>query len=149
MGELNSKVILKGYTLDPKHTIAENARICYADDKKFQDIFSGQKIDRIKDKKLIQQLIESKHLSQLEHASFNFFIKGVSRAMTYQLVRHRHASYSQRSQRYVSEKDFDFIIPPSIRDAGLEKRYSQMIEQIGDFYEELGWGLENKLGLKG
>jgi len=54
------------------------------------------------------------HLSPFEHASYTFLLEGVSRALTHQLVRHRVASYSQRSQRYVTHDTFDYIIPPSL-----------------------------------
>lgn len=64
--------------------------------------------------RFIQMLIQRGHHSVLEHASATFAIRGVSRALTHQLVRHRLASYSQRSQRYVKEDGFDVVTPPSI-----------------------------------
>lgn len=64
--------------------------------------------------KFIKMLIKSGHLSVLEHASASFRIKGGSRSFTHQLVRHRMASYTQQSQRYVEETGFEFVIPPSI-----------------------------------
>lgn len=61
--------------------------------------------------------LKSGHESVVEHASFTFAISGVSRALTHQLVRHRLASFSQQSQRYVKMDDFDYVIPVSIRDS--------------------------------
>jgi len=60
-------------------------------------------------------LFTSGHESPLEHVKFTFAVEGVSRALTHQLVRHRLASYSQQSQRYVKEDNFSFIIPPTIK----------------------------------
>jgi thymidylate synthase (FAD) len=64
--------------------------------------------------RFISEIMESGHASPIEHVSFTFAISGVSRALTHQLVRHRVASYSQQSQRYVAAHDFDFIMPPAI-----------------------------------
>ncbi|HUT02308.1 MAG TPA: FAD-dependent thymidylate synthase [bacterium] len=66
----------------------------------------------------IQKVIELGHLSVLEHASATFRILGVSRAFSHQLVRHRLASFSQRSQRYVSDRDFAYVVPPSLERRG-------------------------------
>lgn len=66
------------------------------------------------EERFIKMLIEKEHLSVLEHAIASFRIKGISRAMTHQLVRHRIASYTQKSQRYVDESNFSWITPPSI-----------------------------------
>lgn len=68
----------------------------------------------------ISNIIDHQHFSVLEHANYTFRISGVSRGLTHELVRHRHFSYSQRSQRYVDETDSRYVIPPVIRD--LENR---------------------------
>lgn len=65
----------------------------------------------------LQEALDSRHESVIEHASFTFAVSGVSRALTHQLVRHRVASYSQQSQRYVKMDDLDYIIPKSVTDA--------------------------------
>lgn len=67
--------------------------------------------------KALKHALESGHESVLEHASFTFAVSGVSRALTHQLVRHRVASYSQQSQRYVNMEDFGYVIPESIENA--------------------------------
>jgi len=68
-----------------------------------------------KDKLLIENIIAKGHESVLEHISFSFRISGISRACSHQLVRHRMASYSQRSQRYVSESSCNVVIPESVK----------------------------------
>ena len=68
------------------------------------------------DKKALKAALKSGHESILEHAVYTFEIKGVSRALTHQLVRHRVASYAQQSQRYVSMEEFEYVTPESIRD---------------------------------
>ena len=67
------------------------------------------------EKNFIQMIIKNGHTSVLEHASATFRIKGVSRALTHQLVRHRLCSFTQQSQRYVNEEKFHYICPESIR----------------------------------
>lgn len=148
MAEVKPKVTLITYTPNPEHTIAEFARLCYAKDKDVSKLFKGD-INSIDDSNTIKMLVSMRHLSPLEHASWSFELEGVSRALTHQLVRHRLVSYSQRSQRYVEQKNFDFIMPPTIEKAGMAERYKEMMNIIGGFYEELSRGIEEKLGLKG
>jgi thymidylate synthase (FAD) len=106
------KVVLVAHTEDPERVIVAAIRQCYS-------ALSGQKLwEKVtEDQKarLIRQVISSGHTSTIEHASFTFSIEGVSRALTHQLVRHRIASYSQKSQRYVKETDFDYVLPPLIK----------------------------------
>jgi thymidylate synthase (FAD) len=68
------------------------------------------------DRKFIRMLLKNRHYSVLEHASATFRISGVSRALTHQLVRHRLCSFTQQSQRYVNEKDFQFVEPEKVRE---------------------------------
>ena len=88
-------------------------RQCYAE-QFAGDIFDKTKDDQDKQAAFIRKIVSSGHESPLEHVKFTFAIEGVSRALTHQLVRHRMASYSQQSQRYVKENDFDYILPPSV-----------------------------------
>lgn len=67
------------------------------------------------DPELTQKVAESGHTSILEHASASFLITGVSRALSHQLVRHRLASYTQQSQRYTDQSNFEYVVPPSIQ----------------------------------
>jgi thymidylate synthase (FAD) len=86
----------------------------------------------------IKKIIASGHESPLEHAKFTFAVEGVSRALTHQLVRHRVASYSQQSQRYVKATDFDYIIPPSIeKDEVLKKEFLRIMKEIQVSYSAL------------
>ena len=106
------KVVLLQHTPEPERTVASAGRLCYA------PVSAAQLKEEMSDQdvaKLIKVLIKSGHLSAIEHASFTFAIDGISRACTHQLVRHRVASYSQQSQRYVRFEN-DFIIPSSIKD---------------------------------
>ena len=71
----------------------------------------------------LDNIIKSQHFSVLEHANWTFIITGVSRSLTHELVRHRHFSYSQLSQRYVDQSESDAIMPPSIKDTPLEQEW--------------------------
>ncbi len=86
-------------------------------------------------KNILRYVIKLGHESVIEHAYFTFAISGVSRALTHQLVRHRIASYSQQSQRYV-ESEMDYVTPPSIVTAGAEKEYKEMMEKIWGIYDK-------------
>jgi thymidylate synthase (FAD) len=86
----------------------------------------------------ITKVMESGHASPIEHVSFTFAVEGVSRALTHQLVRHRIASYSQQSQRYVDGSDFDYILPPAIaRIPEAKERFESFIAEIGNAYRDL------------
>lgn len=129
------KVELLSHTQNSEQIVASAARLCYssADITKIKDRMKGDQGE-----KLVDKLLDLGHESPFEHVSFTFGISGVSRALTHQLVRHRLASYSQKSQRYVTEKDFDYIIPPSIKSnpEALEI-YEELMEKIGQTYERL------------
>ncbi|MGP4056558.1 FAD-dependent thymidylate synthase [Mycobacterium sp. 4D054] len=64
----------------------------------------------------VRHIIDVGHFSVLEHASVSFYITGLSRSCTHELIRHRHFSYSQLSQRYVPEHDSQVVAPPDIED---------------------------------
>ena len=99
-------------------TIYTAARTCYSADTPF-NIYNSTD-DEEKMLKLIERVISSGHYSVIEHIQVTFAISNVSRACTHQFVRHRHMSFSQKSQRYVKEKgQFDYIIPPTIARAGI------------------------------
>lgn len=88
--------------------------------------------------KLISRVISSGHYSTIEHIQISFAISNVSRACTHQLVRHRHMSFSQKSQRYVKEKgQFDYIIPPTIeKNPELKEKFEQFMSDISNKYQE-------------
>jgi len=129
------KVHLIAYTPEPERTVAAAARLCYSPlgaSELYEDL-SAKEI-----KSLIKRLRKMGHTSTFEHAQFTFAIEGVSRVLTHQLVRHRIASYSQKSQRYVNEDSFDYIIPPSIKD-NLEalKIFEEQMESARQAYQQL------------
>jgi thymidylate synthase (FAD) len=100
------KVELLSVTPNAEKTIELAGRSCYQS-------YEKQTADSYE--RFIKMLIKSGHFSVLEHASATFRISGVSRALTHQLVRHRVASYSQKSQRYVSEIEFEYVVPDKIK----------------------------------
>ncbi len=127
-------VQLLKYTQEPERIIAQAAKLCYSD-AGLEDI--AGKLSQENTADFIRKLMDLGHLSALEHASFTFGIEGVSRALTHQLVRHRLASYSQQSQRYVAMRDFPYITPPSLSgQPELLKRFQTIIHEIGRVYQE-------------
>ena len=94
--------------------------------------------DRRKQAAFVTQILESGHASPIEHVSFTFALSGVSRALTHQLVRHRLASYSQQSQRYVDASRFDYIMPPAIaRNAEAKDRFMRFMDAAGEAYRDI------------
>lgn len=134
------KITLLAYTPNPVHVIYASFRQCYYNGfigDSFTDIIEGNpSIEQ--QEEFIANLVKSGHVSPLEHVSFTFAIEGVSRALTHQLVRHRIASYSQQSQRYVTGKNFSYITPPSIeKNSKAREKYTQLMESIQQTYQEL------------
>jgi len=87
---------------------------------------------------LVRKVMQSGHHSTIEHCQYTFTISGVSRACTHQLVRHRHMSFSQKSQRYVVEKgQFEYVTPSTVVSVGLEEEYDALMGQLNDFYDKM------------
>ena len=106
------KVSILAHTPNIENVIASSGRLCYS---KVGVNELLQKHSKEDNERFIKMLADMGHHSPLEHVSFTFAVEGVSRALTHQLVRHRIASYSQQSQRYVNlDKTFDYIMPPSL-----------------------------------
>lgn len=147
MKEANLKVSLLSFTPDPENLVALSARLCYSPIgvEELKEILSEQEKER-----LIELLRESGHMSPFEHASFTFAVEGISRACSHQLVRHRIASYSQQSQRYVSEEEgFEYIIPPLLKeDPEIKKLFIEAMERAHSIYCKIIETLE-KRGIKG
>ena len=139
------KVVLIRHTLSPEETVALGARLCYSS----SDIEGLQEKVSAKDQSaFIDRLLQMGHLSVLEHASFTFGVEGVSRVLLAQLTRHRLASFSVQSQRYVSyENGFGYVIPPKIRDLGPEAaaEFQREMDTIEEWYA--AW--QEKLGKNG
>ena len=139
MPESKLNVILLRHTPNPEEMVAHAAKLCY----------SPTTIDELKKQVegkeqagFIEKLTDMRHLSPIEHVTFTFGIEGISRACSHQIVRHRLASYSQQSQRYVGQhskktKGFDFIIPPSIEKIGKKQWFIEKMETIQKWYDEL------------
>ncbi len=127
-------VKLVRHTPEPERTVAMSARLCYS------PIGAAQLEERISDEQaanLVRKLVSMGHLSTLEHVTFTFAIEGVSRVLTHQLVRHRIASYSQQSQRYVKEQEFETIIPASIAaKPEAKQKFTELMEEIQNLYNE-------------
>ncbi len=135
-------VTLLAHTPFPEHTVASAARLCY----------SASTIDTIRegltDEKtasFVDMLAEIGHESPIEHASFTFGIEGVSRSLLAQITRHRIASFSVQSQRYVAEKQFEYVLPPEIAAIPeAEAIYRQAMDEDQQHYEELTAILKEK-----
>lgn len=147
MAKVCPKVTLIEYTPNPDKTVALAAKLCYSD----SDIEGlKEKIDEKEQAKFLEKLTSFSHYSPVEHASFTFGIEGVSRAFLAQVTRHRIASFSVKSQRYVGAKeDFNFIVPPAIEALGEDavKEYEEEMRLIGSWYskwqERLGGNKES------
>lgn len=104
-------VSLIAHTNDPEKTVAAAAKLCYSD-AHIDTLLEGLTLE--KTSAFLQKLSDFGHASPIEHASFTFGIEGVSRTFLAQVTRHRIASFSVQSQRYVRLEDFRYVIPPEI-----------------------------------
>lgn len=144
MPEKHLKVTLIAHTPEPEKTCALAARTCYsALDQEGLSTLVAKKDQTA----FLRRIVASGHLSVLEHASFTFFVEGVSRALLAQVTRHRIASFSVQSQRYVSLADgFGYVIPLRIKALGedavaeYESQMAQMLRWYADWQEKLGSG---------
>jgi thymidylate synthase (FAD) len=133
---INMKVHLMKHTAEPQRTCALAARLCYS------GVGIEELNDRLSDEKvatLLADVIRSGHHSVLEHASFTFAIEGVSRALLAQLTRHRIASFSVQSQRYVKFKnDLEYVTPEKIAgDPALGPAFTNVIADIKKLYDRM------------
>jgi thymidylate synthase (FAD) len=147
MKEARLKVILLRHTPNPEETVAMAAKLCYSP----SDISALKDKTEAKDQRaFVEKLMGMGHMTPVEHPSFTFAIEGISRACSHQLVRHRLASYSQQSQRYVSEEaGFDYVIPPVIKgDRELKRYFIKFMNEAQAAYNTLVERLGEK-GVKG
>ena len=129
------KVKIIAHTPEPDKVVAQAGKLCY----------SAVGVDEITQKlteeeiaRYVNMLASIGHESPLEHVSFTFAIEGISRACTHQIVRHRIASYSQQSQRYVKLEQFEYIIPPAIEKNPEAKRiFIETMKRDQEAYDEL------------
>lgn len=116
--------------------VAAIAKVCYSDAECVDDIQDNLSFDDID--RLVEGLISKCHLSPLEHAVFTFEIRNISRACSHQLVRHRIASYTQQSQRYVDQSDAHVVVPRSIeKNEYLSEVYEEMMDRSVACYNKL------------
>ena len=134
-------VQLIAHTNDPEKTIAAAAKLCYSD-AHIETLLDG--LTPEKTEAFLQRLNDVGHASPIEHASFTFGIEGVSRTFLAQVTRHRLASFSVQSQRYVRLEDFRYVVPPEIE--AIPEAKAQFIASMNDDarkYLELVHTLEN------
>ncbi|MFQ5454871.1 MAG: FAD-dependent thymidylate synthase [Nitrospirota bacterium] len=128
------KVELINHTPEPEKTIIKATRTCYQ---------SFDRQNEVSDHRLLEHIVKNDE-SPLEFASFVFLVSGISRVTSHQIVRHRIASYAQKSQRYVSENAFLYIIPPEIEKNPLAKaEFLRIMEETGKAYNRM-----KELGIK-
>ncbi|MCK9217497.1 MAG: FAD-dependent thymidylate synthase [Firmicutes bacterium] len=130
------KVELIRYTPEPEKVIAAAAKLCYS--KTGVDGILDD-LDDKKTKKFLNILMDLGHESPIEHVYFTFGVEGVSRVLTHQLVRHRiGCSYSQQSQRYVKLEQFEYVIPPQIKENKEAKDiFIKAMEEDQRHYDEI------------
>ena len=126
------KVKLITYTHDAEKIISAAAKLCYSP-VSINEIMTN--IDEENSQKFVKMLSSFGHESPIEHVSFTFGIEGISRACLAQLTRHRIASYSVQSQRYVREDKFEYVTPPEIKENDdLKQIYDEAISYIHNKY---------------
>ncbi|MDR0856168.1 MAG: FAD-dependent thymidylate synthase, partial [Clostridiales bacterium] len=129
-------VTLLSHTPEPEKVVALAAKLCYSD----ADVTELRRgVSETDTAKFIAMLIRLGHLSTIEHASFTFSIEGVSRALLAQITRHRIASFSVKSQRYVgADKSFRYVMPPAVAALGqaAADRFHAQMEQMRAWYLE-------------
>jgi len=133
--EAKLRVKLVSHTSEPEKLVAASAKLCYSQlgADEIMDDLSEENIE-----KFLKMLMTLGHQSPIEHCSFSFAVEGVSRTLTHQLVRHRIASYSQRSQRYVTEGQFQYIVPPAINEnEKARKLYIEAMENNQKTYDDI------------
>ena len=136
------KVELLAHTPEPEKYIAAAAKLCYAS-ADVDTLLEG--LDESKTASFLDMLSSIGHESPTEHVSFTFAIEGISRACSHQLVRHRIASYSQQSQRYVAMEGFGYVTPPEIADLPEAKAlFDEEMKRDAEAYEKLAALLTEK-----
>lgn len=140
MPQVHPHVALLSHTPDALSLVYAAFRQCYHSGfvgDMWPRLRSGD-ITKEKQAAFVQEIMASGHTSPIEHVSFTFALEGISRALTHQLVRHRIASYSQQSQRYVNGANFDYIMPPAIAAQPEAKaRFESCMQDIGEAYRAL------------
>ncbi len=137
-----ARVYLLGHTPAPEHCVASAAKLCYSSSNiaDLRDNLTDEKAAQF-----VEMLSEIGHESPIEHASFTFGIEGVSRALLAQITRHRMASFSVKSQRYVREGSFEYVTPPEIAAIPEAKEiYDEIMAEDQRRYDALAAVLKEK-----
>lgn len=136
------KVNLITYTPEPEKIIAAAAKLCYSSSE-IDTLLDG--LTEEKTSNFVEMLTNIGHESPIEHVNFTFGIEGVSRSLLAQITRHRIASFSVQSQRYVEEKSFEFVTPPEIENVPeAEKIFNEQMQSSIDSYNKLADILKQK-----
>jgi thymidylate synthase (FAD) len=135
-----ARVELLAHTPNALELIYAAFRQCYHDGyvaAMWPKLLNGE-IPRAKQAEFVARMLGSGHASPIEHVSFTFALSGVSRALTHQLVRHRLASYSQQSQRYVEATNLEYVMPPAIAgNPAARERFTRFMEEAGAAYADI------------
>ena len=125
-------VKLLAYTPDADRICAAAARSCYSE--KPASVLEGE----VQPEKTLKHVVSMGHDSVIEHAVFTFSVEGVSRSLTHQLVRHRIATFSQQSQRYVSLRDPTYVVPETVQaDPEALKAFREAMDAAWSAYAKL------------
>ncbi|HJA26025.1 MAG TPA: FAD-dependent thymidylate synthase [Candidatus Fournierella merdigallinarum] len=129
------RVMLIAHTPEPEKVVAAAAKLCYSS-AGVEDLLAG--LTPEKSREFVEKLAKLGHESPTEHVSFTFAIEGVSRSLLAQITRHRIASYSVQSQRYVRLDEFEYVTPPAIgEDEQAFAAFRQAMDQQGEEYRRI------------
>lgn len=135
-------VELIAHTPDPERVVAAAAKLCYSASGA-SHLMDG--LTPEKSRKFLSMLAGLGHASPIEHASFTFAVEGVSRSLLAQLTRHRIASYSVQSQRYVRLDDFRFVTPPEVEaDPAAREAFLNAMKEEAAHYLNIALALQEK-----
>ena len=136
------KVTLIQHTEEPEKLIAAAAKLCYSESG-CENIMEG--LDSEKTENFVRMLAGIGHESPIEHVSFTFAIEGVSRTLLAQITRHRHASFSVQSQRYVKQNNFEYITPHAVSDDDeINELFKKAMLDSFESYNKIADRLEKK-----
>lgn len=127
------KVKLIAYTPEPEKLCGSAAAVAYSSEGLEENYNKPEENSR----KILNFCVNSGHHSITEHAVFTFDVQGISRACSHQLVRHRLASYTQQSQRYVKFDELDYVMPPEVENSDQKEKFGEIMKNLANSYKEL------------
>lgn len=141
-----AKVTLITHTQNPETVISAAAKLCYSP-ATIDDVMEGLTPEKAAD--FVDMLSELGHESPIEHVTFTFGIEGVSRALLAQITRHRMASFSVKSQRYVKEDMFGYVLPPAVAEnKEAAELFDEAMRSAQDYYNRISELLYNDIASK-